>query len=277
MPDDLSSATSPFGARLRQWRRHRGLSQLALAGQVASTPRHVSFLETGRSRPSRDTVLRLAGALEVPLREVNELLQAAGLAPAYPEAALQAPTLEPFRQAIDRLLAAHEPFPALVLDAHGCVVAANRASAALFGGGLVGTNLLERYLADAELRAAVVNWPEIAWTALDRLRKQLGRTPFDSELRRLVTLAEAAVTNVPRPQHGDHGVVVCPWFRSGDSVIRTFALAARFDTATDITLDELRIELIYPQDTTAERFFRERQPAERDGPQALRPPPKQAR
>jgi transcriptional regulator with XRE-family HTH domain len=266
MRNDPTPATSPFGARLRQWRRHRGLSQLALAGRVGSTPRHISFLETGRSRPSRDTVLRLAAALDVPLREANELLQAAGLAPAYPEGAVEAPALEPFRRAIDRLLAAHEPFPALVLDAHTRVVAANRASSALFGGGLVGSNLIERYLGDPAVCAAVVNWPEMAWTALDRLRKQLGRAPFDGELRRLVALAEGAVTNLPRPQGAEHGLVACPWFRVGDTVIRTIAIAARFDTATDVTLDELRIELIYPQDATAERFFRGEDQAERSSP-----------
>lgn len=164
---------SPFGARLRQWRRHRGLSQLALAGRVGSTPRHLSFLETGRSRPSRQMVLRLGAALDMPLREANQLLQAAGLPPAHPEADVQAPALEPFRRAMDRLLAAHEPFPALVLDAHARVVAANQASSTLFGGGLVGSNLVERYLADPAVRAAVVNWPEIAWPALDRLRRQV--------------------------------------------------------------------------------------------------------
>ena len=185
-------------------------------------------------------MLRLAAALDVPLREANELLQAAGLAPAYPEADVEAPALEPFRRAIDRLLAAHEPFPALVLDAHARVVAANRASSTLFGGGLVGSNLVERYLADPAVRAAVVNWPEIAWTALDRLRKQLGRAPFDVELRRLVALAEATVAKLPRPQGAEHGLVACPWFRVGDTVIRTIAIAARFDTATEVTLDELR-------------------------------------
>ncbi len=106
-----------------------------------------------------------------------------------------------------------------------------------------------------------MNWPEIAWTALDRLRRQLEGAPFDGELRRLVALAEAAVVGLPRPLGAEHGLVACPWFRVGDTVIRTIAIAARFDTAIDVTLDELRIELIYPQDATAERFFRGEHPA----------------
>ncbi len=199
-------------------------------------------------------VLRLGAALDVPVRDRNQLLQAAGLAPAYPEADVQTPALEPFRRAMDRLLAAHEPFPALVVDAHARVVAANRASSTLFGSGLVGSNLIERYLADPAVRTAVVN-------SLDRLHKQLERTPFDGELRRLVALTEAAVAGLPRPQGVEHGLVACPWFRVGDAVIRTIAIAARFDTAIDVALDELRIELIYPQDATAERYFREAHPA----------------
>lgn len=249
---------SPFGVRLRQWRKTRHLSQLDLASRAGSTSRYVSFLETGRSRPSREMVLRLASVLEVSLRERNQLLQVAGFAPAYPHAAVGDPELEPFRRAIDRLLAAHEPFPALVLDAHSQVVATNRACAVLFGPDLAGTNMIERYLTDASVRDGIVNWPEVAWAALARLRTQLHRAPLDDRLRALVDLAEAAVTDLPRPDSTDHdSLVVCPWFRVGDIVIRTVVLAARFDAASEVTLDELRIELVYPLDATAEQFFRQ--------------------
>src|SRR5207245_8798808 len=99
-----AGTASPFGARLRRWRRHRGISQLTLAGQVGSTPRHISFLETGRSRPSRQMVLRLGEVLEVSLRERNELLAAAGLPDAYRQAPVTGPQLAPYREAIERLL-----------------------------------------------------------------------------------------------------------------------------------------------------------------------------
>jgi transcriptional regulator with XRE-family HTH domain len=248
---------SPFGVRLRQWRQTRDISQLDLAARAGSTSRHLSFLETGRSRPSRDMVLRLADVLDVSLRERNHLLQVAGFAPAYPEATVDAPELEPFRRIMDRLLAAHEPFPALVLDAHAQVIASNRACSLLFGPDLVGANMLERYVTDPAARDAIVNWPEVAWAALARLRKQLHRTPLDERLQALVGLAEAAVVDLPRPEDTDeHSLVACPWFRIGDDVIRTVILAAQFDTAVEVTLDELRIELIYPLDAVAERFFR---------------------
>lgn len=258
MASCVSAPVSPFGLRLRQWRQTRNLSQLDLAARASSTSRHVSFLETGRSRPSRDMVLRLADVLDVSLRERNHLLQVAGFAPAYPAVAVEAPELEPFRRAMDRLLAAHEPFPALVLDAHAQVIATNRACSLLFGPDLLGANLLERYLTDTTARDAIVNWPEVAWAALARVRNQLRRTPLDERLRALVGQAEAAVTNLPRLEDTDqHSLVACPWFRIGDTVIRTVILAAQFDTAVEVTLDELRIELIYPLDAVAERFFRQ--------------------
>jgi transcriptional regulator with XRE-family HTH domain len=149
-------APSPFGARLRQWRQHRGLTQLALATKVGSTPRHVSFLETGRSRPSRQMVLRLGDALDVPLRERNQLLHAADLAAAYPQADLSGPDLAPHRGALAALLHAHQPYPALVVDRHWTVVLANPATHRLYGRDLVGSNVVRRFLADPAVQDAVV-------------------------------------------------------------------------------------------------------------------------
>jgi len=261
----VASSSSPFGAQLRQWRHVRGHSQLRLAAEAASTPRHISFLETGRSRPSRDMVLRLADALDIPLRERNALLQAAGLPPAFSQAEVGAPQFEPFLRAIDRLLDAHEPFPALVIDGHSNVVAANRACAVLLGEGLVGSNMLRRYI-DNGAATAIVNWPEVASAALTRLRGQLHQSPLDDSLRNLVTLAEAALGDLPSQQNSERSLVVCPWFQIGETVIRTIVIAARFDSAVDITLDELRIELIYPEDDTAEHFFRDHAtPRDRSG------------
>jgi transcriptional regulator with XRE-family HTH domain len=120
-----------FGEKLRDWRRQRRLSQLDLACEAELSSRHLSFLERGRSTPSRDMVLRLAERLDVPLRERNVLLLAAGFAPAFPERSLDDPALESIRQGIQSLLTAHEPYPALVIDRHWSMVAANRAVAPL--------------------------------------------------------------------------------------------------------------------------------------------------
>jgi transcriptional regulator with XRE-family HTH domain len=261
---------SPFGARLRQWRRQRGLSQLGLAGAAGSTPRHISFLETGRSHPSRQMVLRLAEALGASLREANELLHAAGLPAAYPQSELASPDLAPYRAAIERLLAAHEPYPAMALDARYTVVAANRPSAALFGPELVGSNFVRDALADPATAQTIVNWPEVAWAGLDRLRQDARRSPFDAELRSLISLAEAALDGVPRLSAGEGGLMFCPWFRIGSTVVRTIAMTARFAHPTEVTLDELHIELTYPMDDDADRFFRARHSQARLPTQAQR-------
>jgi transcriptional regulator with XRE-family HTH domain len=252
-----ASPASPFGARLRRWRAHRGVSQLALAAKVGSTPRHLSFLETGRSRPSRQMVLRLAEALGVSLRERNELLLAAGLPAAYPEAGLHSQDLAPYQAALDRLLQAHLPYPAMVLDRRWTVIMANTACAWLYGGDVVGTNIVRRFLADPAARQAIVNWPEVAWAGLCRLRRQRDQAPFDEQLADLVELTETALSGVLRPGEPAPEPVLCPWFRRGEQVIKTIGIAARFDPTAEVTLDELRIELTYPLDAAAEQFFRQ--------------------
>jgi transcriptional regulator with XRE-family HTH domain len=250
-----AGTASPFGVRLRRWRLHRGISQLALAGRVGSTPRHISFLETGRSRPSRQMVLRLGEVLDVSLRERNELLAAAGLAGAYPRAPVTGPELAPYRAAIGRLLHAHQPYPGMVLDSHWNVLIVNRACAGLFGGDLVGANMVRHFLANPDAAVAVANWPEVAWAGLARLRQQADRAPLDRELGELLNLAETAVAGLPRPATPGPELAICPWFRIGEQVVRTIGMAARFDPVADVTLEELRIELFYPLDETAERFF----------------------
>jgi len=247
---------SPFGARLRQWRLHRGVSQLALATRVGSTARHVSFLETGRSRPSRQMVLRLGEALGVSLRERNQMLQAAGLPAAYAQVPIGSDDLAPFRAALDRLLRAHMPYPALVLDTHWTVLMANAACASLYGTDLVGTNMINSFLTNPAAREAIVNWAEVAFAGRDRLRQQLDRAPFDDELAALVAAADTALSGLPRPVQPPPELVLCPWFRVGDQIIKTIGIAARFDPAVEVTLDELRIELVYPLDDIAERYFR---------------------
>lgn len=200
----------------------------------------------------RQMVLRLGDALDVPLRERNHLLHAAGLPVAYPQVELRDRDLAPYLAAVDRLLQAHLPYPAMVLDPYGTVLLANRACHALFGADIVGANLTHRFLADPAARQAIANWPEVAWAGLDRLRHQLDRTPFDQQLGQLVDLAETTLAGVPRPHQPSTDPVVCPWFRIGDQIVKTVGIAARFESAAEITLDELRIELTYPLDADAD-------------------------
>jgi len=236
---------SPFGVRLRRLRRHRALSQLALAVEIGSTARHVSFLETGRSRPSRQMVLRIGEALAASLRERNLLLVVAGLPPAYLEISLAGAELAPYRSTLDQLMRAHEPYPAMVVDAHWRVLFANRACATLFGGDIVGTNLVRHMIANPAAKKAIANWPEVAWAGVIRLRQQLERSPLDQELRELVSLAETTVSALPRQTTPPRDLVVCTSFLVGDDVVRTIGMAARFDQVAEVNVEELRIELFH--------------------------------
>jgi transcriptional regulator with XRE-family HTH domain len=206
-----SRIASPFGASLRDWRERRRMSQLALALDAGTTTRHLSFLETGRSRPSEEMVIRLSEVLDVPIRDRNRLLEGAGLPPAYPEIDLDSADLEPYRAVMERLLDAHEPYPGLVIDRYSTVVAANAASESLFGTGLVGENLVRRYYGDAGAARAIVNWTEVALAGLTRLERRLREAPLDRELRDLVELARSATAHLPRPSPppGD-SLLVCP-------------------------------------------------------------------
>jgi len=199
--------------------------------------------------------LRLADALEVGSREANHFLHAAGLPATYPQTPLDGAGLEAYRVTIQRMLAAHEPYPGMVLDGHFTVLLANDACARLFGTDLVGTNFVRDALTNRATAAMIVNWAEVAWAGLDRLRRHHERHPFDDGLHALLAAAEAALDSVPRPAT-DPSVVVCPTFRLGDEQVRTVAMVARFDQAADVTLDELRVELLYPFDDAADRFFR---------------------
>jgi transcriptional regulator with XRE-family HTH domain len=243
---------------LKHWRQHRGLSQLELALRAQVSQRHVSFIETGRSRPRQEVVLKMAEALEIPLRERNAILEFAGLAPNYPEMPMSSAAIAPFREAVRRMLTAHEPYPAYVINRWWEVVDANSAGQRLFpdlSSGAV--NVVDAIFAPGGIREMLDNFPAAGWTFLVRLRREVEESAGDERLRGLLERAELHMRDVPRPAAEPSGdFVVCPNLRVGDRVIRTISMMARFGTAREITLDELRVEMIYPADDVAEAFFR---------------------
>ncbi|MBI3971217.1 MAG: helix-turn-helix transcriptional regulator [Chloroflexi bacterium] len=250
-----------FGRHLQQWRRQRGLSQLELALRADVSQRHISFLETGRARPREAVVHKVAEALAIPLRERNMLLAAAGLAPGYPEVPLSDGAVAPFRHAIQRMLAAHEPYPAYVVNRWWEVVDANAAGRRLFpqaGAGPI--TAVNAFLGPGPLRESIDNFPEVAWTFLRRLRSEVASAGPDERLRALLERAETYMQGVPPGDAGDADLgaelAVCPRLKIGDQVIRTVSMVARFGGAREVTLDELRVELVFPGDAEAEAFFR---------------------
>src|SRR5688572_21153756 len=166
------------GRLLREWRRRRNLSQLALASGSAVSTRHLSFIETGRARPSREMVLHLAERLDVPLRERNRLLLAAGYAPVFRERLLEDEEMAPVRDALERFLAAHEPYPALVVDRHWNLVMANRAVELLTGDVAPElldppANALRATLHPRGMAPRILNFSEWSGHLLHRLRRQM--------------------------------------------------------------------------------------------------------
>lgn len=222
------------------------------SGQTAS--------ESGRSRPGSQVVLRLAAALELPVRERNALLEAAGLAPIYPETPLDSELLAPFRRVIDLILRGHEPYPALVFDSRWTFVDANETAYRLFPAlRETGTrDLLAMLCQPGPVRDAIENWPEVAWHALDRIRHEAATTGYPEPLVALARQVEAWLRGVDRPAQTDQAdsLLVCPTFRFGDSLVRTVTTVTTFGSARDVTLQELRIEQVFPADPEADAFFR---------------------
>lgn len=258
-------STAPVGHLLGQWRKRRRLSQFELAGQAEISTRHLSFLETGRSLPSREMLLRLASALEVPLRERNVLLVAAGLAPAFPLRSLDDPALAAPRRAVELVLQSQEPFPALALDRHWNVVASNRAVAPLLSGvdaALLQAplNVLRLSLHPQGLAPRIVNLSEWRTHLLERLRRQIDLTADPvlmsllDEVRRFP--AGDGQTRRSSLARDYAGVVVPLELRTEAGVLAFFSTTTVFGTPLDITLSELAIESFFPADAATGEILR---------------------
>ncbi len=258
---------SPFGRALRTWRQRRRLSQLSLSADAGVSQRHLSFLETGKARPSREMVVHLATVLEVPLRERNSLLVSAGYAPLYPETGLDEPAMSQVRHVLEFLLDSHEPYPAIVVDRRWDVVMANdaagRLTAALVGAASppVGSavNMMRLALHPDGLRAVTVNWPEVATTVMDRLRREAADRPTDEVLQAMVAEAESYpdVASLPRKLAVSGDDLLVPIHYRTDGVeLRLFGTIATLGAAYDVTVEELRLETFFPADAASEAELR---------------------
>lgn len=258
-----STTSAGVGPLLREWRQRRHRSQLELALEAGVSARHISFLETGRSNPSREMVIGLASELEVPLRERNELLVAAGFAPEYRQLAYEDPDLAPVREAIEQVLAAHDPYPAVVVDRHWELVTANRGLAILTEG--VAPHLLEPpanalriSLHPEGMAPRIRNLGEWRGHTLRRLDRQLRLTgdPAIAGLR-----DELLSYPGPEPEGAaaepEHEVFVpLRVLGPGEEELSFFGTIATFGTAVDVTVAELSIESFFPADAaTAEALI----------------------
>ena len=249
-PTDLS-----FGHRLRGWRGRRRMSQMELALDAEISTRHLSFLETGRSRPSRAMVLALAERLDLPLRERNVMLVAAGFAPLSPERPLGDPSLDAARRAVGLLLAAHEPFPALALDRHWTMVAHNAAVPPLLEGVDAAllrppVNVLRLSLHPDGLAPRIANLPEWRHHLLERLRRQveLSADPVLGALEAELAGYAAPVSDRPVPRDALGGIAVPFRLVIGGRILSFLSTTTVFGTPLDVTLSELALETFLPAD-----------------------------
>jgi transcriptional regulator with XRE-family HTH domain len=254
----------PVGTLLRDWRQRRRLSQLDLALDAGVSARHLSFVETGRSKPSSEMLLHLAEQLQVPLRDRNQLLLAAGYAPVFGQRALDDPEMQPVREAIELVLGGHEPYPALLVDQHWEMVAANRGVALITEG--VAPDLLEppvnalRVALHPEgMAPRILNLAEWRAHLLERLARQIAVTG-DQALANLY--AELAAYPAPplESNGGRHSVandiVVSLRLDGGGRELSFFSTVTTFGTAVDITVAELAIESFFPADKGTADFLR---------------------
>lgn len=261
-------AAESFGAQLRSWRLARRVSQEALAARAGVSPRHLSFVENGRSRPSREVVIALATALEVPLRDRNTLLTAAGFAAAFRASPLDAAELAPLRRAIDHVLAQQEPYGAVVLDACWNLQRMNRGAARVFRqfppatpAGLAASQNLFLGLAHPEaLQPYVVNWSEVAPHLVARLHHEVTARPEDEAIARLraTVLAQPTIDptwRVPLPGRLA-GPFVSIHLRSAALELRLFSMLTSIGTPLDVTAEELHIETYFPADAASEAALR---------------------
>jgi len=251
-----ATATVPSGAGalLREWRRRRRLSQMDLALDAGVSTRHLSFLETGRARPSAPMIARLAERLDIPLRDRNRILLAAGFAPAYGQRGLDEPDMEPVRVVIDRLLAAHEPFPALVVDRHWGLVAGNAPLGLLTAGAAAHlleepVNVLRLALHPEGLAPRIANLSEWRAHLLDRLARQAAMSA-DPALAALHEELGAYPGGDPGQTHDlTAGDIATPLrLRADGGELAFLSTITTFGTAADVTLAELSIEAFFPAD-----------------------------
>jgi transcriptional regulator with XRE-family HTH domain len=258
-----------FPARLREWRGRRAMSQLALALEAEVSQRHVSFLELGRTQPSREMVLRLAAALDVPLREQNALLLAAGYAPVWRARDLAAPELGVVNRALDFMLAQQEPYPAFVVDRRWSLMRANDAGQRLVGfltdtpphppASAQPVSLADALLAPHALRPLIVNWREVALYFVRSVRADAladGSGETAALLTRLLAYPDVRGLAQSLAIDERHEPVLAIHFRKGETNLKLFTTIATLGTPQDITLQEIRIECFFPADAATEETFR---------------------
>ena len=259
----MTPTARSLGDHLREWRQRRRMSQLELALEAEISQRHLSFIESGRSTPSRDMLLHLAERLDVPLRDRNPLLLAAGFAPVFAERALDDPAMEPARLAIDIVLKGHEPFPAIAVDRHWTLIAANAAIAPLLSAVAdqslltAPVNVLRLSLHPQGLAPHIKNLSEWRAHLIGRLRQQFsasGDPMLDKLLKELLSYPAPETAGEVHTNYAGIAVPLQLWTKAG--LLSLISTTTIFGTPVDITLSELAVESFFPADEETAAILR---------------------
>ncbi len=260
-------ASSGVGTLVREWRTRRRRSQMDLAFEVGVSPRHLSFVETGRSRPSPELVLALADRLVVPLRERNTLMLAAGYAPRFSQRPFDAPEMRSVRASVQRMLDAHDPYPGVVIDRQWNVIAANRAASALthdLPPALAGPplNVYRICLHPDGLSTRTLNFDDWATYLLRQLRRSIALTgdpDLEALLTELTSYPNVADLETRLAESWEDPPLLVPFrLAIADAELSLFTTLTTFGTPLDVTLDELAIELFFPADDTTDAILSRR-------------------
>ncbi len=259
---------SGFGSILSEWRAVRRLSQLDLALVAGISQRHISFVESGRAKPSRDMIFKLADGLDLPLRARNDLFLTAGFAPVYPERRLDLSEMKVARGALELILKHQEPYPAIVMDANWNIVMRNEASSrilaycvgadalrALFPDGVI--NFMEMMFAPKGLKPHILNWAHIRAALLRRLRREAAgnaNSPSEALRRKFDSDPLPPGSDIGRHDDGLDPMLALE-LRVGDTSLRLFTTFTTFGTPQDVSLQELRIDMSFPADEATRRFL----------------------
>jgi transcriptional regulator with XRE-family HTH domain len=262
-----SQPDNAFGLLLKQWRNQRNFSQLDLSMASGVSQRHISFLESGRARPSRDMVLKLAAVLDIPLRQQNKILTSAGFAPIYSEFDLSATEVAPIRRALEFTLRQQEPYPALVMDRYWNQIMLNQGATKLMAWLLagqsisaeIGPNLMKLMLHPQGVKDNVENWPVIAPHLIHRVHRE---TLAEGQDQQSQTLFEILLTypgirelwQAPAREHWQFPLLTVNFAKAGQQ-LSFFTTLTTLGTPQDITLQELRLECFFPADQHTEQWF----------------------
>ena len=255
------------GPLLKEWRTRRRYSQLELAAEAGVSQRHLSFLETGRSSASREMLIHLGAVLNVPLRDRNTMLSAAGFAPEYQERSLEDPEMHSIRRTVELMIERHDPYPAFAIDRHWNILRTTEATGRMMMM-LVdpakaplehGLNVMRMTLHPDGLRPWIVNWDEVASELIDRVHRDAAAYPNDSTMQQLADemLSYPDVADHLSAADPDHtpDLVLPVHFKKGDFEVRTFSTLTTIGSPLDITVQEMMIEMLFPADQASEETF----------------------